>query len=319
MYTLTWPGVCNTKIELMLMKAICFDIEATDLGEMLELSVFSYPDKKEIYHSYYHPVRSKEWKTTEAIHHITPAMVADAPQFEAEKNKVQKVVDNCDVIVGFAVGNDLRYLRHAGINIAQNKKVIDVRDLFGLVKGREFGIEYDSAPSLSKCASLVGMDFAEETDAHSATNDTLATLNLLDVLLDCEKSQLNMQFIADVQKRLEEAHEQKLRELARGVIRFIPIDSNNGYKLKNNRMVDVEDVVEGELRVAVESRFMAEHDVRLMFEKRADKFRASTYRLRPADKERFLKYSNVYNPVQEMICRTRYGRHSRSKLGFDVK
>lgn len=57
-----------------------------------------------------------------------------------------------------------------------------------------------------------------------------------------------------------------MRELARGVIRFIPIDSNNGYKLKNNRMVDVEDVVEGELRVAVESRFMAEHDVRLMFE-----------------------------------------------------
>lgn len=111
-------------------------------------------------------------------------------------------MDNCDVIVGFAVGNDLRYLRHAGINIAQNKKVIDVRDLFGLVKGREFGIEYDSAPSLSKCASLVGMDFAEETDAHSATNDTLATLNLLDVLLDCEKSQLNMQFIADVQNAL---------------------------------------------------------------------------------------------------------------------
>ena len=35
------------------MKAICFDIEATDRGEMLELSMFSYPEKKETYHSYY--------------------------------------------------------------------------------------------------------------------------------------------------------------------------------------------------------------------------------------------------------------------------
>lgn len=204
------------------MKAICFDIEATDRGEMLELSMFSYPEKKEAYHSYYKPVKSKEWKTTEAIHHITPAMVADAPRFASERSKVQELIDACELIVGFAIDNDLRYLRGAGVNIPEKKPVLDVRDLVYMVKGKECDLRYGTVPSLSKCAQMAGLDFTEESDAHSATNDTLATLDLLDALLQASGHKLDARLLNDLDACLEEAREEQLRLSARGVLRLVP-------------------------------------------------------------------------------------------------
>lgn len=40
------------------MNLISLDIEATDSGEILELSIFQYEDAKEIYHSYFKPIHS---------------------------------------------------------------------------------------------------------------------------------------------------------------------------------------------------------------------------------------------------------------------
>lgn len=302
------------------MKAICFDIEATDRGEMLELSVFEYPEKRESYHSYYKPLNSKEWKTTEAIHHITPAMVTDAPRFDAERKRVQALIDACDMIVGFAIDNDLRYLRNARVKISDKKPVLDVRDFFFMVKGNECGVKYGSVPSLSKCAVMVGMDFIEETDAHSATNDTLATLDLLDVLLSESGRSLNFDLLDDLRVCLEEAREARLRENAHGILRLVP-GPVGLYRIKNSRVdADTPTPVEGEFAIRVESRFLAEHELRNLFAKRQDKGRLGHYSLRQADIDRFLAYTNVYDPVRELIYRSRYGaRRSKNHLAFDVK
>lgn len=302
------------------MKAICFDIEATDRGEMLELSMFSYSEKKEAYHSYYKPVKSKEWKTTEAIHHITPAMVADAPRFASERSKVQELIDACELIVGFAIDNDLRYLRGAGVNIPEKKPVLDVRDLVYMVKGKECDLRYGTVPSLSKCAQMAGLDFTEESDAHSATNDTLATLDLLDALLQASGHKLDARLLNDLDACLEEAREEQLRLSARGVLRLVPAPGGV-YKIKNNHLdQNTPPLADGELAIQVDSRYLAEHELRTMFDKRQDKGRPMHYILRKADIDRFLGYKNVYNPVQELVYRNKYGpRRYRNHLDFDVK
>lgn len=57
-----------------------------------------------------------------------------------------------------------------------------------------------------------------------------------------------------------------------------------------------------------------------MFDKRQDKGRPMHYILRKADIDRFLGYKNVYNPVQELVYRNKYGpRRYRNHLDFDVK
>lgn len=303
------------------MKVICFDIEATDNGEILELSVFSWPENKEIYHSYYKPDKAKEWKTTEKLHHITPQMVADAPRFLRERRKVQEILNSCDLIIGFSIDNDFRYLKSADINIPSDKKVIDVQHLVWVAKGEEFGLKLNSLPSLSKCAQLAGMNFSEEEDAHSATNDTAATLELFDRMLDAYNGgRLEDDLNIKLEKKIEDGQEMIRQENAQGFIRLIPVEAG-GYKIKNNAFCEeMIKPIDGEISIRVASRYMAEHDIRKMFERRADKSKMSIYHLRPIDIERFLAYSNTYNAVQEKICRNRYAvKKTKARLDFKIR
>lgn len=301
------------------MKVICFDIEATDNGEILELSVFNYPAKKEIYHSYFKPEKAKEWRNTEQIHHITPLMVADAPRFKSDRKRIQKLIDSADIIVGFAVDNDLRYLYNSGINFKEKIPVLDVRDLFWVVKGKECGLEFGNVPKLTKCAELVGMDFAEETDAHSATNDTLATLRLMEHLLkDYNNAKVDVALCTAIRKKLEADHEEVMERNAKGVIRLQPTEG--GYRIKNNRWIEDEipSADPDEYIIKVNSRFLAEHDIRTMFSRRASKIKPAVYLLRKADIDKFLAYTNTYNAVQELLYRNRYG-YKRTKNQFDFR
>lgn len=304
------------------MNIICFDIEATDNGEILELSVFSYPGNNEIYHSYFKPVKAKEWKTTEQIHHITPLTVASAPRFSDESKKIQAVISSCDMITGFAIENDLRYLRNAGIHIDKKIPTVDVRDLFWVSRGKEYGLTFGSVPRLSKCAEMAGLDFDEQEDAHSATNDTLATLKLFELLInEYNGGKADVALCRRIERQMDIDREEMMRVNARGIISLQPV-GDGGYKLKNNRLPDDNEVRrqdDGGYAVIVESRYLAEHDLRSMFARRADRFKPSVYRLRKADIERFLAYSNSYNEVQEMIYRNRYGcKRAKVHLDFNV-
>lgn len=303
------------------MNVICFDIEATDNGEILELSVFSYPEIKEIYHSLFLPEKAKEWPTTEKIHHITPQMVANAPLFSARRKEIQRIIDKADMIVGFALDNDLRYMKNNGIKVTGKAK-IDTRELFLVAKGEEFGMEYGSAPRLAKCAELMGLDFSETEDAHSATNDTRATLQLLKLLLkDYNGNRLTTDLPTRIETRMEQLYQEQLKKNAHGVLRLQPVEGG-GYRLKNNKFDSTKtpEPIKGEYSIIVESRFAAEHDLRLAFAHKADKMRAGVYRLRKADIDKFLAYTNTFNAIQELVCRNRYGyRRARNHLDFDIK
>ena len=294
------------------MKLICLDIEATDKGEMLELSTFRFEDSKEIYHSYFKPVRAKTW--LEEPHHITPDMVKDAPRLDSERAEIQRILNEADGIVGFALDNDINYLKRHNIRIPQRLISLEVKEWFWYYVGKEADIKFDSVPKLSKCAQLLDFQFSEETDAHSATNDTEMTLNIFKKVLDKGGvGELTLRTIAAFDEAYRKEQAIYAQTIAKGILTLIL--TPKGYVIRNNRY---DDEKKQELSIVVDSRFAAEHEIRQKFKKRASSTDSMVYNLRPSDIEYFMNYTNVYDAERENVCRQIYNtkRSKNRNLSF---
>ena len=292
------------------MKLICLDIEATDNGEMLELSVISHADCRTVYQSYFRPATARSWPNSQAVHHITPAMVKDAPTVKKESRKIQTLVNAADGIIGFAVDNDIRYLRGNGIGVRDDIKVIDVRDWFWYYKGRYLDIEFGAVPRLAKCAELLGFEFSEESEAHSAANDTLMTIRLFDALV--READMGVP-LAEAIERFEVMFEEEKRlhaeRMARGFISLIR--TPRGYLLKNTHQHPASDA---EHSIETPGRFQAEHELREKFRKR-EVPDSGCYDLRKSDIEYFKTYRNAYDAGKEEFYRHLVKARRKSKTG----
>ncbi len=102
------------------MNLISLDIEATDNGEMLELSIIRHADSQIVYHSYFRPSTARSWPNSQAVHHISPEMVKDSPSIMQEKKRIQDIIDKADGIIGFAIENDIKYLADSNRSIGKN-------------------------------------------------------------------------------------------------------------------------------------------------------------------------------------------------------
>lgn len=280
------------------MNLICLDIEATDNGEMLELSVIRLSDHAEIYHSYYRPRRARRWRTN--IHHITPAMVKDAPRLSKERTAIQRIINEADGIVGFAVNNDLTYLKSNGISIPKGKRIVDVQKWYWLYKGKLDGMDLGTLPGLSKCAQICGLNFSDKTDAHSATNDTLATILILEhILRENSIPEISENLLNEFHKRFDEAKAEHTKNAARGIISLHPAEG--GYTLKCSPIGDGN--VEAELYITVDSRHVAERDIRKRFEGRETAPDSGIYNLTDSDIEFFKNYTCTYIASREKNIR----------------
>ena len=293
---------------------ICLDIEATDNGEMLELSVINQSDCSTAYHSYFRPPTARTWPNSQAVHHISPEMVKDAPSVRKERQSIQRVIDSADGIVGFAVDNDIRYLQGSNIEISGNTRIIDVRDWFWYYKGKHLDIEFGSVPRLAKCAELLGFEFSEESEAHSAANDTLMTIKLFNALVEeadmglpLEEAITRFETIFDEERRL---HAEKM---AHGFISLIR--TPKGYLLKNNHNHPASDA---EHSIEVPGRFQAEHDLREKFRKRESAADSNFFDLRKSDIEFFKAYSNTYDPEKEEYYRHLTKAKKKAKSGLNM-
>lgn len=291
------------------MNLICLDIEATDNGEMLELSIINHADTRTVYQSYFHPVTARSWPNSQAVHHITPAMVRDAPTVKKERRKIQTLVNAADGIIGFAVDNDIRYLNSNNIPVREDIKVIDVRDWFWYYKGKHLDIEFGNVPRLAKCAELLGFEFNEESEAHSAANDTLMTIKLFNALVEeaamdlpLEQAIERFEQLFDVERRLY------AEKMARGFISLVR--TPKGYVIRNNHQHPTADA---EYSVEVAGRFQAEHDLREKFSKRSTTADPGYFDLRKSDIDFFLNYSNVYDPEKEEFYRHLVKARKKSK------
>ncbi len=271
------------------MNLICLDIEATERGEMLELSVIRLSDHAEIYHSYYRPRRTRKWRTD--IHHITPAMVKDAPRLSKERAAIQRIINEADGIVGFAVNNDLTYLKSNGISIPKEKKIIDVQKWYWLYKGRQQGMNLGTLPGLGKCAQVCGLNFSEECDAHSASNDTLATILVLEhILHDNSIPEITDEVIGQYRKAFDEAKAEHTKIAARGILSLHPVEG--GYTLNCTPVGDGN--VDADLYITVDSRHVANRDMRKRFAEREIAPESGIYALTDKDIEFFKNYTCTY-------------------------
>lgn len=165
------------------MHIACLDTESTSTGisnEILELSILNEQGAL-IHNQLYKPKKVHKWHYAERVHGITPEMVADKPFFVKHIPKVQKIFDKSEMILGFAVDNDIRVLEKYGFQDLP-EKAMDVRDLYWAVFHEEKDFDYYHVPRLVICAEECGYVWRDGS-AHSAAADAEATLFCFNYLI----------------------------------------------------------------------------------------------------------------------------------------
>lgn len=166
------------------MYIACLDTESTSTGrfnEILELSIYSARGEL-ILNSLYKPKRNRRWPYSEKVHGISPLMVQDKPYFQNCLRKVQKIFDRSQMILGFALENDIKILEQSGVTGLTKDRCLDVREMFWAVYGDELDMDFYHVPSLVKCAEFCGYVW-EKGSAHAAAADAKATLYCYEVLM----------------------------------------------------------------------------------------------------------------------------------------
>ena len=157
---------------LMNDNIICLDVEATGLDlnidEVLQVSVIN-SNGDILINEYCKPEHKENWEESTYINGITPEQVKDCKYYKFYQDKIQKLIDEADVIVGYNIYFDLGLLK---CNY-KNKKIIDVMKIFSYVYG-EWSDYHKSYKwqKLINCASYYNYEF----NAHDSLEDIKATL-----------------------------------------------------------------------------------------------------------------------------------------------
>lgn len=156
---------------------LCLDTETTgltDTDEIVQLSIID-GNGSVLFNEYIKPQATQEWPEAEAIHHISPAMVADKLTISDHKETIESILAAGEVVIGYNLDFDLSFLRLAGIQIPQQIGTFDVMAEFAEIYG-----QWDPYHSnyrwqkLSVCAEYfgyTGMSF------HNSLDDCCATLH----------------------------------------------------------------------------------------------------------------------------------------------
>jgi len=274
-------------------QTVFLDAEFVEGDELIELSIYAL-DRNQVYHSLFKPARYTSWDSS--VHHITPDMVADASLFADELPRIQAIIDRASHIGGFAVENDISHLRNQGVHGLDRKSIIELRNWFWINHGRHNGLDLFQGVSLASVASSLGVDFGSD-GIHSASGDTLATLDAFLILLDRFKSSCGLEE-ADFDSVIGAFNELYTRERleydrihAEGYAALLRI--GEGYALKVKREEPhLGGKVIAVIHVADRQRASVElHNIMA----RRPMISKGVYRLTEADIKRFRDYSNGFD------------------------
>ncbi len=165
------------------LSCVCLDAEfasSRDILEMLELTMI-VSEGKVIYNQRFMPARIRRWNLIP--HGIRPSMVAAEPSFASCRPSIQRIIDNAKYLMGFALENDLRRLEAQGTRNLADKKIIELRDWFWHIYGRNHGLDYSQDIGLARCCNELGVEI-DPDQAHAAAYDTTVTLRCFHILLD---------------------------------------------------------------------------------------------------------------------------------------
>lgn len=109
-----------------------FDVETTGFSDvyddLLQLSIVGSYGLE--FDTFLRPMQKKKWDKAEAVNHISPAMVANAPSPHELRDRISKWFDKAQFVVGHNVKFDIRFMNAKfRLNIDESK-VIDTMDLF---------------------------------------------------------------------------------------------------------------------------------------------------------------------------------------------
>lgn len=157
-------------------KILVLDTETTGFkkeDEVLQLTVLD-GNGKELMNEYFKPQHTKTWESAEKCNHISPSFVADKPPLLSQKEKIESLLKNADLIVGYNTGYDIKMLEQNGIAIPKDKKYVDIMIPYAEVKNvpNEYG--KPKWFKLIDCAKDYGFP---EANFHNSLGDTKATLH----------------------------------------------------------------------------------------------------------------------------------------------
>ena len=127
-----------------------FDLEMTGgntrYDEILQLSIVDLHEGV-IFDEYFKPRKCKSWKDTESIHHITPEMVKDCFNIFSYQYEINKLLKKADMIIGYGIENDLRFMKKEKISAGKRTIVYDLQKSFSRIYSHD-----NNMPSLQSCA-----------------------------------------------------------------------------------------------------------------------------------------------------------------------
>lgn len=168
---------------------IVIDTETTglnaDTDELLQVSIIDSQGNT-LFNSYIKPLFTENWDGAMAVNHITPEIVANAPNIFEVKQEINRILNSANIIVGYNTNFDLSFLSAVGIENS-NATVIDVMQDFADIYG-EWSDKYgcNKWQKLTKCAEYYGYDWGSET-AHDSLADCRATLYCYNQMIREEK------------------------------------------------------------------------------------------------------------------------------------
>lgn len=171
---------------------IVIDTETTGLDpaggdEILQLSIVDADTKQVLFDKLIKPKYKTEWEAAQSVNHISPEMVASCYTFEEYPDKVQRIIDQAEEIIGYNTQFDLDFLTDSpctGIKIPSYCKVVDVMQEYSECYGR-----WDAKNHRYKWVKLVeaaehfGFDW-DQYPAHNSLGDVYATLFVYESMRD---------------------------------------------------------------------------------------------------------------------------------------
>lgn len=159
---------------------VVIDTETTGLDperdELLQISIISHQGEK-IFDSYFNP-NADSWPAAEAVNHISPEMVQDAPSITEKIAEINEILYQADMIIGYNTYFDIRFLENSGVIFSEKVNVVDVMQEFAIIYGEwsDYFMSY-KWQKLTTAANYYKYDWSTLPEgAHNSLADCYATL-----------------------------------------------------------------------------------------------------------------------------------------------
>lgn len=151
-------------------KILCIDTETTGLNADDEIIQLSMLDGfcNVLFEALIRPDYHETWPEAMQFNRITPEDVCDRPPLSFYKNRIESILQEYEVIIGYNIEFDIRMLKQNCIDIPKEKIIVDVM--------KEY-CEYTGGPrvNLKKCAKSFGFCPTDE-NFHNSKFDCIATV-----------------------------------------------------------------------------------------------------------------------------------------------